>query len=103
MDAVQIATERPVVDEKKNGAGGSPTRTYVILEQQAFEDTGDNYFVELKRVEARNAPNALRRAFRELRGAEEGEAVWVAIPENTWQPKPVRGKRRDDITVSIGA
>lgn len=89
--------------EQERG-GGSPTRNYVCLEQHHFEDAPDDepYFVIAGTVEARNSTNALRKAFRQFRGGEEGEAVMVVIPEGMWRPTPVRGRRRPDITVSIG-
>ena len=92
-------------DEQRAGA---PIRTYVILEQIDMEgdaDTGaEPYvaFVEAARVEARNGNNALRKAYKELRGNTEGDATYVPIPESQWQPVVVRGERRSNVTVSIG-
>jgi hypothetical protein len=93
-------------DDHKS-AGGAPTRNYVCLEQQLLDDdtngsTGEFCYVVAGKVEARNATNAMRKAFREFKGGEEGEAVLVVIPEGMWRPTPVRGTRRPDITVSIG-
>ena len=86
-----------------NGSSGSAIRTYVVLEQHYFDDEPDvPYFTEVHRVEARNGNNALRKAFKELKGNEESEAVLVVIPEGQWKPTPVSGRRRAEITVSIG-
>jgi hypothetical protein len=92
-------------DEKT--VGGAPTRNYVCLEQQDIEVAAGNgdeelCYVVVGKVEARNATNAMRKAFREYKGGQEGEAVLVVIPEGMWRPTPVRGTRRPDITVSIG-
>jgi hypothetical protein len=87
--------------------GGAPTRNYVCLEEQRLdgEDPGDGAevcYVVVGKVPARNATNAMRKAFREFKGGQEGEAMMVVIPEGMWRPTPVRGTRRPDITVSIG-
>lgn len=88
--------------QEENGSG-SAIRTYVVLEEHHFEDEpSEAYFVEVHRVEARNGQNAMRRAFRELKGEEEAEVVLVVIPAGQWKPTPVSGRRRSDITVSIG-
>lgn len=96
-------------EDNHKSAGGAPTRNYVCLEQQVFEDDavlGDDsintYFVIAGTVEARNATNAMRKAYREFKGTAESEAVMVVIPEGMWKPTAVRGTRRPDITVSIG-
>lgn len=107
------------MSESNKSAGGAPTRNYVCLEEQVFEggevdyDEARNlphdttyltgtYYVIAGIVEARNATNAMRKAYREFKGAEESEAVMVVIPEGMWRPTAVRGTRRPDITVSIG-
>lgn len=91
------------MSENNKSAGGAPTRNYVCLEQHAFEEDADGaYFVIAGIVEARNATNAMRKAYREFKGAEESEATMVVIPEGMWRPTSVRGTRRPDITVSIG-
>jgi DNA polymerase IIIc chi subunit len=83
---------------------GSPSRTYVVLEQQSFEDTDELFFVRVGDVESRNATNALRKAFRELRakGYESTEATLVVIPESMWRPTPVRAAVREQVSVTVG-
>lgn len=83
---------------------GSPSRTYIVLEQQSFEDTAEVYFVQVGDVVARNATNALRRAFRELRtnGYTDTEAKLVVIPESMWKVTPVRAAVREQISVTVG-
>lgn len=97
-----------VQDQDGEARAGAPIRTYVILEQVEIEgDSGTGEapypaFVEATRVEARNGNNALRKAYKELRGNTEGDAVFIPIPESQWQPVTVRGERRSNVTVSIG-
>lgn len=95
-----------MADQPTRNGGGAPTRNYVCLERHTFEDTiGEDdgtYFVHVGQVEARNATNAMRKAYREFKGAAEGESVFVVIPESMWRPTPVKGTRRPDVTVSIG-
>jgi putative hemolysin len=92
------------VTQEDNGGSGSAIRTYVVLEQHHFDDEpSEAYFVEVHRVDARNGQNAMRKAFRELKGDEEAEATLVVIPAGQWKPTVVSGRRRQDITVSIGA
>jgi hypothetical protein len=88
--------------DNNNTRGGAPSRVYVILEQHTFEDDGSEYFTELHRVEARNATNALRKAYQETKG-DVGESHLVPIPASMWKPTLVAGKQRSGITVSIGA
>ena len=88
-------------DQDRNGAGSSPVRRYVTLEQHRFEEDDQPYWIVVGAVEARNGTNALRKAYREFKGAEEGDTVMVVLPEGQWRPKTVKGTRRPDITVSI--
>lgn len=95
----------PLTDTDPPKSSGAPTRVYVVIEQQHFDDD-DDYFVEVHRVKARNAPNALRKAFRELKDRDTGrepDAVLLAIPESMWRPTPVRARTREHITVDVGA
>lgn len=94
--------EAPVEAPAERRTSGTPVRTYIILEQQVFEEDQQSYFVVAGTVEARNAANALRKAFRQFKGANEVDATLVPIPEGMWRPTFVRGRRRDDITVSLG-
>lgn len=87
---------------RRPGSGGAPSRTYRVFEEQHFDEDNAPYFVEIGTVEARNATNALRKAYRDLKGGEEGDCVLSAVPESYWRPTPVAGKRRADITVSVG-
>jgi hypothetical protein len=80
--------------------GGAPTRTYVVLERQIFEQDESAYFVEVHKVEARNGTNALRRAYRELERTEA--TTLIAIPESMWRLTPVRGRVRESVAVEIG-
>lgn len=81
--------------------GGAPTRTYVILERLSFDEQEGFYYVELVRLEARNASGALRKAWNELNRRDE-TAMLVPVPENQWRPRPVSGHRVDDYSVEIG-
>ena len=104
------ATEQEATPRK----GGAPTREYVVLEQVVYEEdeaSGSvvHAYLEAYRVEARNGPNALRKAFKELRRerAEHGgevfdEGMLVTIPAGQWRPTPVRAKKRESITVDLG-
>jgi hypothetical protein len=79
--------------ESEARRGGAPTRPYVVLEQIQLEGTdGDVAYQNVLVVEARNGTNALRKAFKELRGDREDydEATLAVIPEGQWKPTPVR-------------
>lgn len=98
--------EEPAPDpEPAKRTGGAPSRTYVVLEELSFEDTPDEkYTVEVHRVEARNAANAIRKAFRELAETRtEDEATLIVVPLSMWRPTPVRLSRKTNVSVSIGA
>lgn len=84
--------------EKKTGA---PSRTYVVLEQGEFDDAS-HYFTEVHRVEARNAQNAMRKAFKDLHGEKEAEATLVVVPASMWRPEKVRIKKTERVSVSFG-
>lgn len=77
----------------------SPTRIYVILEEDAFDDAGC-YYTEVLRVEARNRINALREAGRQLR--RQDPATLVSVPASMWQPTPVLARQREDYVVEVG-
>lgn len=93
--------------------GGAPTRDYIVLEQTVYEESeaGITYcWLEAHRVEARNSTNALRKAFKEMReerrvqGIEPlDEATLEVVPASYWKPTPVRAKKRESITVAVGA
>jgi hypothetical protein len=84
--------------------GTSPARDYVVLERQEFEDAPhEPFFVEVHRVEARNAENALRQAFKEMRAAGYTAlvATLVVVPVTQWRPTDVHANVRE--SVSVGA
>lgn len=98
MMSAATAPEAPAEKSKS----GAPSRNYVVLEQDAFEN-GDLFYVEVHRVEARNHPNAMRKAYRELAADRSSdEAVLVCVPESQWKPTKVAVSRRQDIRVAIG-
>lgn len=81
----------------------SPTRSYVVLEQMHFEDEPQSpYFVEIHRVSSRNAINALRQAFKELRrdGYASVDATLVVVPASMWRPTPVHATIRESVSVN---
>lgn len=81
----------------------TPTRTYVVLQQGAWED-GEVYWTEVSRVDARNASTALRKAARDLhqRDRELTEVVLEVVPLTQWNPTTVTLSRNESIRVSIG-
>lgn len=82
--------------------GTSPSRNYVVLERQQFEDAeGESFFVEVHQVEARNAENALRQAFKEMRagGYAALDAMLVVVPETQWRPTAVHANLRESVSV----
>lgn len=100
------------MSEETNGKTNSPVRPYVVLRQR--DDDVENFQV-VHRVESRNAPNALRKAFRELRNSEREAAVaegreqipvmaatLVVVPESMWRPTAVAARVREEISVTIG-
>ena len=87
---------------RKTYPGGSPSRTYVILEEQRFDEDNAPYYVIAGTVEARNGHNAMRKAYRELKGGEEGDCTLIPLPESYWKPTKVSGKRKAEITVEVG-
>lgn len=83
--------------------GTSPSRNYVVLERQEFEEAPhDPFFVEVHQVIARNADNALRQAFKELRAAgySELEAVLIVVPESMWRPTTVHASVRESVSLA---
>src|SRR4051794_10615340 len=85
--------------------GGAPSRTYVVLEEIELEDAPGRAWAEATRVEARNGPNAKRKAFKDLReqrGEDFDDATLVVIPEGQWKPERVRAVRNESITVAVG-
>jgi hypothetical protein len=102
-EAVADATETPV----ERTSGGSPTRPYVVLEEIQLDSDSDTEVLAYQKVavvEARNGTNALRKAFKELRGSrtDYDEATLAVIPEGQWKPTPVRAERKESITVAVG-
>lgn len=85
--------------------GTSPSRNYVVLERQEFDaahgEAAESYFIEVHQVEARNADNALRQAFKEMRagGYEPLEAVLVVIPESMWRTTTVHANVRESVSL----
>jgi hypothetical protein len=83
---------------------GAPARPYVVLKEASFEDTGETYFTKVHEVEARNAQNAMRQAFKDLSQGDDGaaEAVLVVIPGSMFRPTQVRLNKTERVSVSIG-
>lgn len=81
--------------------GGSPSREYVVLERVVFEDDGNEYFTQVHRVEARNGANALRRAYKELHASDPHEVCLAVVPASMWNPKKVRGRQSQSVSVEI--
>ena len=82
----------------------SPLREYVVLEQQ--DDGEGPFYVEVLRVEARNATNALRAAFKQLAKRSEQdtfEATLVVVTASMWTPTPVTASVEPKVTVTIGS
>lgn len=84
----------------------SKARTYLVFER--FEDkeapTGAK-FHEVGDVEARNAENALRKAYRKL--AEERdeypETTLVVVAERMWRPTPIKARApRTAMAIELG-
>lgn len=99
------ATDEPdaaATDKPKAKAKGAPARPYVVLRQETFEDTDDPYFVKVHEVEARNAQNAMRRAFKDLSGDAETQATLVVIPASMFRPTQVSLTKTERVSVSFG-
>lgn len=80
----------------------SQVREYVVLEVQAFEDSpAEEFTVELGRFEARNATNALRRAFKTLITDDEPHRL-IAVTATQWRVVPVQRSHRQVESVQIG-
>jgi hypothetical protein len=102
---VSAVSEAPATTpEPEVRRGGAPTRPYVVLEQIQLEGSDDVAYQHVLVVEARNGPNALRKAFKEIRADREDydEATLAVIPAGQWKPTPVRAERRESITVNLG-
>lgn len=93
--------ERPEPDPDPGAIPKSQVREYVVLEEQSFEDDGGLYFTELGRFQARNANNALRRAFKTLIRDDEPHKL-IAITATQWRPTPVQRSHRQVESVQIG-
>lgn len=85
----------------KKGAATTPARNYVVLKQERFEDTSA-YYTKVHEVEARNAQNAMRLAFRDMVEDEQGEATLVVIPASMFRPTPVKLSKTEKVSVSFG-
>jgi hypothetical protein len=90
----------PTPEPAKADKDGAPARHYVVLKQEEFDD-GSSYYVEVHRVEARNAQNAMRKAFKDLNGEDAGEATLCVVPQTMWKPKKVRIAKTERTTVSF--
>lgn len=54
-------------------------------------------------VEARSGEGATRKVFRTLAGEEGvGSYVLAMVPSKLWQPKPVEGRKLDQVAIKIG-
>lgn len=94
-------TETAAEAPKKTGA---PARPYVVLKEDTFEDSDESYFTKVHEVQARNAQNAMRQAFKDLIGGEGdvAEATLVVIPKSMFRPTPVRLNKTERVSVSFG-
>lgn len=82
---------------------GAPARQYVVLKEDSFEDSADPYYTKVHEVEARNAQNAMRQAFKDLSSSgDTAEAVLVVIPKSMFRPTPVRLNKTERVSVSFG-
>lgn len=82
--------------------GTSASRNYVVFERHQFDDTTDEFFfMEVHEVVARNAENALRQAFKEMRaGGYTGlMATLAVVPQTQWRPTLVTANLRESVTV----
>lgn len=104
---------------------GAPSRSYVVLQRHEIGDLlatiakaydiehdelaevvtefglrGTAVYSEVGRVDSRNSTNAIRRAFREL--PADGERILAVVPESMWRPTPVKLRKRESVSVSIG-
>lgn len=82
--------------------GTSPSRNYVVLERQESKKVPHAFFVEVHQVVARNADNALRQAFKELRakGYSDLQAVLIVVPESMWRPTTVHASVRESVSLA---
>jgi hypothetical protein len=113
----RLAAETPDVDDEAPGEQPAPAaqrdepepdagtksqvRTYVVLEEHTFEDADEKYTVELGRFDARNATNALRRAFKALITDDEPHTL-IAVTATQWRKTPVQRSHRQIESVQIG-
>lgn len=97
-------TPEPTPDPEPETAAkkGALSRPYVVLRQEAFEDTGKPYFEKVHEVTARNAQNAMRRAFKDLSEDGSDEATLVVIPKSMFRPTVVRLNKTERVSVSFG-
>lgn len=93
------ATSEP--EPAASGKSGAPAREYVVLREEKF-DSDEPYYIEVHRVESRNAQNAMRRAFKDLNGDEEAEATLIVIPASMWRPTKVKAAKTERVSVSFG-
>lgn len=79
----------------------SQVREYVVLEEHTFEDDGSLYYSVLGKFQARNATNALRRAFKTLITDNEPHKL-IAVTGTQWRITPVQRSHRQVESVQIG-
>lgn len=87
--------------EPDPGAPKSQVREYVVLEEHTFEDDGSLYYSVLGKFQARNATNALRRAFKTLITDNEPHKL-IAVTGTQWRITPVQRSHRQVESVQIG-
>jgi hypothetical protein len=106
--AAPPATSEPEA-ARQQGKKGAPARPYVVLKQDTFDD-GSVYFTQPHQdgtpleIEARNAQNAMRQAFKALAGdnAEAADATLIVIPKSMFRPTQVRLQRTERVSVQFG-
>lgn len=82
---------------------GAPARPYVVLKEDKFDDES-SYYTLVHEVQARNAQNAMRQAFKDLIGGNDNvaEATLVVIPKSMFRPTPVKLNKTERVSVSFG-
>lgn len=94
--------EQPAaVEPEPETKGRSQAREYVVLEVHTFEDSDEEYTMEVGRFTARNGNNALRKAFK-ANVTDDDEHRYIAVPASQWHVVPVRRSHRQVESVQIG-
>jgi len=92
--------EEPKKPAKKSGKKAPKTQS---REYEIIRIDGDALALPLKApVKARNGDDAIKEAYKALAESAEETMTLVAVPTGYWNPKEVKGRKKEDYAVEVG-